>query len=392
MGWLSTWRGWVATESSGSQLGVVGSAPLWQKQAMNSRFTELWEDSRTLARPGLFVLALALFANGCTPLRYSVYTGKQGNLPIGIWPIGSGTMAETSHAVPVYRGWPEKPYRVLGSIRFEDPNKYWDGGVVDMVASMAKHQGGDAIIIRVGSEFGVSKITGTRNDPLVRWQQSETSGLVIKWLSDSEALAQQQETRQLMDKFYAAHPNVSANQNVGEIVAGLLVQSGVDPKSDELLTKFSETMLRITSPPDGTLSGEWVFKGTVSTGSSITSGGDENFFLGTATVTAEGESIAIVSDSGGTEINFNGTLTKGALRGQLGIGASSAKCEGAAFPTKISLSFQSLTSDGVARGNVVFQRLQLKTSPKEHEKTQPGVSHNRPLPPVVPVAQAQGNR
>lgn len=104
---------------------------------------------------------------------------------MGIWPVGSGTMAETSYRVPVYRGWPERPYKVLGSIRCEDPNKYWDDGVISMAASMGKSKGGNAIIIRQGSEFGVGKITGMKNDPSV-FTYNQTTALVIRWLSEKE--------------------------------------------------------------------------------------------------------------------------------------------------------------------------------------------------------------
>jgi hypothetical protein len=79
--------------------------------------------------------------------------------------------------------------------------------------------------------------------------------------------------------------------------------------------------------------------------------------LGLATISAYGENLTIVSTSGQIELNFNGTLVKGRLNGQLGMGSVSAKCEGVVTADKISVSFQSLTSDGALSGNVVLQRL-----------------------------------
>src|SRR6266542_2015797 len=101
---------------------------------------------------------LSVFAFGCSPMRYSRYTGR--NTP---WPISVGTMTETSYKVPVYRGWPERPYEVIGSVRFPDPRKLWDDGIISMAASEGKRHGGNAVIMRQGAEFGVAKITGTVN-------------------------------------------------------------------------------------------------------------------------------------------------------------------------------------------------------------------------------------
>jgi len=53
----------------------------------------------------------------------------------------------------------------------------------------------------------------------------------------------------------------------------------------------------------------------------------------------------------------------------------SAKCEGAATAEKISISFQSLTSDGTVRGNVVFQRATVKQNDNEKAKPMPSDSH-----------------
>jgi hypothetical protein len=81
------------------------------------------------------------------------------------------------------------------------------------------------------------------------------------------------------------------------------------------------------------------------------------------------------------ELNFSGTLVKGRLSGQLGLGSVSAKCEGAVTSTKISISFQSMTPDGTLSGNVVLQRLPLQLNdnaiqripfqPNDNEKAKP---------------------
>src|SRR5581483_4207827 len=71
----------------------------------------------------LSLFSACVLVSGCVPMRYSELTGNNRNNLT--WPQGKGTMAETSYSIPVYRGWPERPYEVLGSVRFVDPGKYW---------------------------------------------------------------------------------------------------------------------------------------------------------------------------------------------------------------------------------------------------------------------------
>jgi len=141
-----------------------------------------------------------------------------------------------------------------------------------------------------------------------------------------------------------------------------------------MLERFSQIVRRISAAShENNISGEWLYKGTFSR-SSIVSSDEGEGMLGMATVKLEGENVAIVSSEGNAEINFNGTYTQGRLEGQLGIAGFNTKCEGAALPDKISLSFQSLTSDGIVHGTVVFQRLTTKPIPNQNEKTKPGTN------------------
>src|SRR5437773_1008055 len=145
---------------------------------------------------------------GCTSMRYSEYTGHDASSYLGTWPIGSGAMAETSYAIPVYRGWPEKPYQVLGSLSFPDPNKGWDDGIVSAAAHEAIHHKGNAIIIRQGAEFGVSQIAGAKNDPLVLWSNYQTTALVIRWLTPREINERKLLLDEFMKRFSANDPSI----------------------------------------------------------------------------------------------------------------------------------------------------------------------------------------
>jgi len=274
-------------------------------------------------------------------------------------------MAETSHAVPVYRGWPEKPYVVLGSLSMEDPNAEWDDGDISAAAAEAKKRGGEGIIVRRGAEWGVSKIAGTGNAPLVLASPYQTTALVIRWMTEKEITDKRMRLDLLLKEFAEGNPAVSANRTVGELALIFLAQSGFGLDSPEMGSRFIETMKKLISREPETLAGEWIYRVSESFSTAL-SGEDERTALGLASVSVEGENIAIVSSAGGMELNFSGTLSKGRLSGQIGVGGVSTKCEGAVMSDKISVSFQSFTPDGTVRGNVVLQRITVK--PKDNEK------------------------
>jgi len=347
---------------------------------------------RNEMKKALFYLLLATAAAslcGCTPMLFSEYTGHDATSYLGTWRLGPGTMAEREHggglftsglAVPVYRGWPEREYQVLGSLRFDDPNKSWgyDEGLLKDAASEAKKHGADAIIIRQGAEFGIFQIAGGGSDPRSVLFSSQTTALAIRWLSQQEI----DERHRLVDDYlnrlavqvFKDNPKVAANRTIAELVITYLFINGYDLRSADLWDRFAETVKRLVSDTPANPAGEWIFKTTVS--SEGISGGDEKNFLGLARISADVENLTIVSSGGKVELNFNGTLAKGRLTGQLGIGSVSAKCEGAATPDKISISFQSPTPDGTVSGNIVLQRLTLKPNDDEKAKPDPAARGN----------------
>jgi hypothetical protein len=179
---------------------------------------------------------------------------------------------------------------------------------------------------------------------------------------------------ELLKRFFANDPEVAANLTLGQLVAVYLLRSGADWRSNEFRDQFVETMSKLVPVNPGSLAGSWIFKATESVGTAL-SGNDERVFVGLASVSSDGEDFAIVSSSGTTEMNFTGTLSKGRLSGQVGVGGVSAKCEGAATVGKISISFRSLTSDGTIQGNVVLERAIMKQD--HNEKANPVPSTNR---------------
>lgn len=304
-------------------------------------------------------------------MRYSEFVGHDSSSTFGAWPTSSGTMAETGYSVPVYRGWPDKPYEVLGSLRLENPNQTWDEGDFAIAARQAKAHDGNAIIVRHGSEFGVAHIVGTKNEPSI-YAFGGTSALVIRWLAPEKITTEERERDALVERYKLEHPG--ANPEFGKLVFAFLVRERVARKSAEFEERFFQTFKRLTHGDDGSLQGEWLFKAVVSGGSAI-SGEETRDYLGIAAVTLTGQNVTIISREGGAELSFGGTITDGKLIGQLGLGSYSASCDGVASPDKISISFQSRAADGFVRGNIIFQRQNQHGI--QNEKTGASSSSNR---------------
>jgi hypothetical protein len=318
------------------------------------------------------IIAFAAFVTGCgsTPMRFAEYTGHDASSYLGTWQLGPGTMAEGSGlAVPVYRGWPERYYRVIGSLRFVDPSKNWgyNEGILKEAASEAKHKGGDAIIIRQGAEYGVSKIAGAKNDRSVL-SSSQTTALVIKWLTEQEIREMDVRLEDFRKRFAANDPAVWANPSMDRLIMTyLLLQPELTLKSSQLYDRFAEAKTKIITRTPENPSGDYIFKATVGFSTVLSGGGEEKNTIGMATVSVDGENLTIVSSAGTIELNLAGTMIKNRVTGQIGIENISAKCEGAATPEKVSINFQSLTQDGTVTGNLVLQRLIVR--PNDNEKT-----------------------
>jgi len=282
-------------------------------------------------------------------MRFSKYTGDNR-----AWPTGDRSMAETSFSLPVYRNYPERPYEVIGSVRFEDPRKYWDDGVIADAVSVAKRKQADAIIIRQGAELGVGLTSSSMEDPQ-SWSASQTTALIIKWKSkfvlDDESAALEDFRSKFKSEYPGLVPSDSAFILARQYLQSLNMTLGEAATTSRLHDILSETQNR----KPGSLSGKWFYKCTIRKSSITTSFSD--ILYGLASVTQEGNSVTILSVGGKVELNANGTLEKGRFTGKMGIGTiASAGCEGAAVAEKISLSSQSQTADGTFQGSLVLER------------------------------------
>jgi len=295
--------------------------------------------------------AVLLLCIGCTPMRYSQYTGQKKN-----WQTANAAMAETQYKVPVYRGWPDRPYNVIGSIRFVDPNKYWDDGVINMACGMAREKRGDAIIMRYGSEFGVGMTTGTAVDPKV-FTGNDITALVIKWKTPAEIEAERATLARLTGRLKQQHPELATRKELVDLATEYIRSQGLSLESEEASQQLEQVLAEVVKSPNNGQT-KWLFRGTVRAGSLTTSVSDTVY--GIANVTTNGDSLTIVSSSGKSDLTFSGSFKDGRLSGQVGFSAGStiisAKADGVYTEEKISLTGQGQTPDGTFQGSFSFSR------------------------------------
>jgi hypothetical protein len=117
---------------------------------------------------------LAIFSlTGCVEMTFAKYDGQQK-----AWPTGS-SFSDQVFAVPVFRGWPEKTYDILGYVEFSNPNVDWNRGDMEQAAKKAKQMGGDAMIMLPKNEASSQKLSEIRQELGI--DTSRTRALVLKW-------------------------------------------------------------------------------------------------------------------------------------------------------------------------------------------------------------------
>jgi hypothetical protein len=280
-------------------------------------------------------------------MRFASYTGYDAL----DWETSVGALADTSYKLPVYRGWPSKPYVVLGDVRHQDPHKQWEEGELKDAVRAARAVGGDAVIIRRGAEAGVQAITGTVNVGV--YAQSMTTALIIRWQTEEEIQGQRQRDQALLEQLKAAEPGLAVSEQTGGLAVKYLLRSGLQESSTDFFLRFQQLVKRIHRTND-TPTGQWLFKATMKT-TGIASQ-NERSFMGIAAVTADANSLAVVSLEGETEASFSGRQTGSQLNGQLGLAGHSAKAEGVVVGDKISVTFHTIDQNGTVQGTFVLQR------------------------------------
>lgn len=121
----------------------------------------------------LFGSLLILTLCGCEEMRFAQYTGE-----VKAWPTGS-SFTDKVFDVPVFRGWPEKAYDVLGYVEFSNPNIEWNDGDIKQAAKKARAMGGDALLLMAGGGGSIPSVSKARSDLGITG--SQTVAVVLKW-------------------------------------------------------------------------------------------------------------------------------------------------------------------------------------------------------------------
>ncbi|HRZ36565.1 MAG TPA: hypothetical protein P5534_09375 [Candidatus Paceibacterota bacterium] len=121
----------------------------------------------------LFGALIPITLTGCDTMDFSRYQGEQR-----AWPTGNA-FADGVFAVPVYHGWPEKPYAVLGCIQFANPNIDWNRGDIKMAARQAKEAGGDAVVLIPKASDASPTDAAARQELGIGG--THTTAVVLKW-------------------------------------------------------------------------------------------------------------------------------------------------------------------------------------------------------------------
>ena len=128
---------------------------------------------------GLLPFVLFLLS-GCGTTAFHPYVGQQHN-----WPTSPGAFAKPGTAIPVYHGWPPRPYIVLGFVDAAQGRSRFAPGVIELAVEKAMELGADAIVVRSRfTDYGGNYHGSSYSKAGYR---SKATVLAIKWRSGAKA-------------------------------------------------------------------------------------------------------------------------------------------------------------------------------------------------------------
>jgi hypothetical protein len=81
-----------------------------------------------------------LFLCACASHDFHPYVGQQQK-----WPTSPGAFVDSQYAVPVYYGYPARPYSLVGSLEETSHGRF--SNAVEDAANSAKQLGADAVLV-----------------------------------------------------------------------------------------------------------------------------------------------------------------------------------------------------------------------------------------------------
>jgi hypothetical protein len=298
-------------------------------------------------KPSLILMFLLPLLAGCATARYTEFPA------LSAWPITESAIADTNYATPAYRAWPPRLYRVVGSIQTAGRRHEWKPPEIARVAHLAKSRGGDAVILRDGSQWdAIGHAAALRHVVL----PSRTAALVIKWKPEAEV----DETVHRLDGFRAylrrSYPSLhlESKEDLWKLGMEYITWLGLEIDSQRGTAELEKTLTSLVAPSTDSASSKWLFRGTIRENAASA----ETAVWGIATVTHDGENVAIFSDDGNVRVTFCGAGER--LIGDFGLSTGEAslmaRAEGTIEHDTIVLNAGAQTVHGPISVTFVFLR------------------------------------
>jgi hypothetical protein len=294
-----------------------------------------------------WLLSLALLT-GCATGPYTAFHGRQA------WPTANA-IPETEYAVPVYYDWPERPYRVLGTIQIAEKTNPVENKVIAQAAVTAKSKGGDALILRHPVKLEPRVMTEGANDSAAV-SPARTSILVIQWKTLAEQEADRQATAAFWTRFHAKYPRVALTDEFKQLTVEYGAYQGLDLTSPKDSAGLAEELNGLSGTATNAASAKWLFRGAIHL-SGFAASIDETL-CGLATITQSGDNVTITFHSGEDSFNFTGLDQNERLSGDIEISAGPSVCKakaaGVVLTNRVTLDSRAQNAEGTVRATFTF--------------------------------------
>ncbi len=282
--------------------------------------------------------------------NYTVFHDRQA------WPTSDSTTADTNFALPVYRDWPERPYRVIGTIQHPG-NSPQSMGDAAAAAKLAKTKNADAIIVPVVNPLE-PRVAAKPDSTASLASHATPTVLAIQWKTPVEIDADRRAAAKFWSDFQARHPGFAGSDEFKRISLEYAACRGLDLSSRKDSTTFENDLNEVWSVPADAASTKWLFHGTFHA-DGVAASVDQTI-CGIAVMSRTGDVLDIVSKSDGAGFNFNGVdqdhRISGPIDFSVGPATCQAKAQGALLPHRISLDSRGQDERGTMRSSLTFVR------------------------------------
>lgn len=292
----------------------------------------------------VILIALVSMIGGCATGHHPEYVKYRGNQA---WPISRDAVAESRDDVPVYHGWPARPYVVTGVYQLPDARSIWNERDTQESAHTAKLEKGDALVILAVGDFSLP-------DSI-----DKASALVIRWKSNSEIAEESHLLDGLRAYIRRSYPllDLGSKNDLWEMAVEYVTSMGLDVNEAQGSAKLEDIISTMVLDGNSPGTSGWVFKWTSHTGGRKRG---EFYIYGTAKLTRTRDEIVILFQNNRLKMAFNGKLKDGELSGKLTLPSGAGKPDeiatGLLLERKIHLNLGNKMADGSSGDSILLLR------------------------------------